>query len=126
MPFQRFKPGHSKLDSVASHVQPSTGSVQSPPNNWASMSPPQHGYLQSSAAPRTDAKHARKASKLTGKDNSGRGIVATSLAASLGLTTWAARPLRLLNCPSRPPPSPSLYRLVPSTKASSVATPTSV
>lgn len=89
-PFQRFKAGHNKLDSVASHVQPSTSSVQTPPNNWTSMSPPQHSYLQSSAAQRTDARHARKASKLSGKDPSARGVVASSLAASLGLTNLGA------------------------------------
>ncbi|SPO22522.1 related to BEM2 - GTPase-activating protein [Ustilago trichophora] len=83
--FQRFKGGHNKLDSIASHVQPSTGSVQSPPNNWTSMSPPQYSYLQSSAPQGKEAKHARKVSKLTGKET-GRGVVATSLAASLGLT----------------------------------------
>ncbi len=91
--FQRFKPGHNKLDSVASQLQPSSGSVHSPPHNWSGMSPPQHSYMQSSAAPssaRADAKHARKASKLMGKDSSARGAVATSLAASLGLTHLGA------------------------------------
>ncbi|CBQ70567.1 related to BEM2-GTPase-activating protein [Sporisorium reilianum SRZ2] len=80
--FQRFKPSHNKLDSVSSHVQPSTSSVST---KWNSMSPPQHGYLQTPAAQRTDARHARKISKLSGKD-SGRGVVASTLAASLGLT----------------------------------------
>ncbi|KAJ1589027.1 hypothetical protein NDA15_001663 [Ustilago hordei] len=85
-PHQRFKAGHTKLDSVASQIQPSTGSVQNPPNNWTSMSPPQYGYLQSSTAQRTDARHARKVSKLSGKEFSSRSAVASSLAASLGLT----------------------------------------
>lgn len=84
--FQRFKAAHHKIDSVASQVQPSSGSVQSPPNSWYSMSPPQNSYLQSAPAQRTDGRHARKASKLTGKDNASRGVVANSLAASLGLT----------------------------------------
>ncbi|SNX82548.1 related to BEM2 - GTPase-activating protein [Melanopsichium pennsylvanicum] len=107
--FQRFKAGHSKLDSVASSIQPSTGSVQSPPKNWPSMSSPQHSYLQSAAAQRHDAKHARKASKLTGKE-AGRAAVATSLAASFGLTNLggsAAAALSLSNqTRSEPVPLP--------------------
>ncbi|CDS01327.1 hypothetical protein [Sporisorium scitamineum] len=86
--FQRFKAGHNKIDSVSSHVQPPTSSIST---KWNSMSPPQHSYLQSAAAQRTDAKHARKISKLSGKDT-GRGVVASSLAASLGLTNLGSSP----------------------------------
>lgn len=104
VPYQRFKPGHHKLDSLVSQVQPSSGSVHTPPNNWSGMSPPQNNYLQSSSTP----KHARKVSKLSGKEISGRGVVATSLAASLGLTNLggASSTLPPLQSPSEPVPLP--------------------